>query len=209
MIDRSNAATAATGDSTRGYGWISIFLHWVTAAAIGYLWFVGDTLAVIEAPGERARGASLHVSVALCVYLLFLARIAWRATKGFPQWEGQKRYDRILSRLAQNAMLLCLVAMIVTGPLLLLAGSGIEFFGLFTLPGPVIQDPALVGAAALVHARAAALLMIIMSLHICGAFKHLMFHDDDIFLRMLVPPDRQADRDSVTPADRRLEEPGR
>ena len=199
----------APAERDSGYGWISIVLHWVTAFAIGYLWFIGDTIAVADSPGERSQRVGLHVSVALSFYLLFLFRLAWRAAKGFPRWKGQKRYDRILSKLAQNSMLLCLAAMLATGPVLMLAGSGVTIFERIPLPVGVVQDPALIAAAALVHARAATLLLVLASLHICGAFKHLMFDDDDIFLRMLVPLDERPAADIVKPADQRMEEPGR
>ena len=55
-------------DTSTGYGWLSIALHWFTAIAVIVLLFVGDTISTLEGQ-EREEALLLHTSIAITSYL--------------------------------------------------------------------------------------------------------------------------------------------
>ena len=85
-------------------------------------------------------------------------------------------------------MLMLLVAMMLSGPLLVWAGGNhIGVFGLVSIPSPFAASDALRSVAWYLHSKAAMLLLVLVLLHIGGALKHLMFHSDDTIVRMIWP----------------------
>ena len=78
--------------------------------------------------------------------------------------------------------------MLVSGPLMTWAsGSPIPVFGCFIVPGPVGELPSLQTAMHAIHVFCGNVILWVSVLHVAAAFKHLMFHDDDSFARMLWP----------------------
>jgi cytochrome b561 len=71
-------------DNRDSYGWISIILHWLSAGAVLFLWFVGQSAALAESDEARLPLLNLHVSVALFVASLIIVRVLWRVLKGHP-----------------------------------------------------------------------------------------------------------------------------
>ncbi len=67
-------------------------------------------------------------------------------------------------------------------------GKGaIPVFDWFSIPGPLPESVALEEIAHAIHVASANALLWLTLLHVGGAFKHLMFHADDVFARMLWP----------------------
>ena len=178
-------------DDASVYGWISILLHWVTAIAIIALWFLGKSIfasSTLEIDAQR----SLHVSIAASVWLIVLARIIWRVRAGHPHVRGQTLLIHRIAKTAHYAMLIALLLMLVSGPVMVWAGGyPVGVFSLFAIPGPVPESESLRDLAWFVHSNSALLLLILVILHIGGALKHLMFHTDDTFARMIWPGKRE------------------
>lgn len=178
-------------DDASVYGWISILLHWVTAIAIIALWFLGKSIfasSTLEIDAQR----SLHVSIAASVWLIVLARIIWRVRSGHPQVRGQTLLIHRIAKTAHYAMLIALLLMLVSGPVMVWAGGyPVGVFSLIAIPGPVPESESLRSLAWFVHSNSALLLLILVILHIGGALKHLMFHTDDTFARMIWPGKRE------------------
>jgi len=158
-------------DNRDSYGWISIILHWLSAGAVLFLWFVGQSAALAESDEARLPLLNLHVSVALFVASLIILRVLWRVLKGHPDVVNFAR-ERVISRFFHHAMLAALVTMVASGlTMVLFAESG----------GSVYE------MVAEVHRITARMLIIATIMHFCAAMYHLMFCDDDIFLRILSP----------------------
>ena len=174
-------------DSQSVYGWISILLHWITAIAIVALWFLGKAILAGTAEDVSAR-RSLHISWAASAWLLFLARVVWRAWSGHPHVRGQTDRIHIVAKSVHYASLVTLLIMMVSGPLTVWArGFPVNVFGWFSVPAPIAASERLADTAYFVHSNAAALLLVLVLVHIGGALKHLMFHTDDTIVRMLWP----------------------
>ena len=174
-------------DNDTRYGWTSIALHWITAIAVIALWIVGKSIFASEPDLVDAR-RSLHVSIAASAWLVLLLRVVWRFREGHPRVRGQTVRIHRIAKAAHYAMLALLLAMMLSGPLLVWAGGNhIGVFGLVSIPAPFAASDALRSLAWYLHSKAAMLLLVLVLLHIGGALKHLMFHSDDTIVRMIWP----------------------
>jgi cytochrome b561 len=182
-----DGATSRLVDTPSTYGWISIAIHWLTAATIIALWFLGqriESAGSIDVDSRRA----LHVSIAASAWLVILFRIVWRLNAGHPKVRGQTQLIHNIAKLAHYLVLGLLLLMLVSGPLMVWAGGqAISVFDTVTIAAPIGTSAELEGFAHAIHSFAARGLFVLVLLHIAGALKHLMFHSDDTIVRMLWP----------------------
>jgi len=174
-------------DSEAVYGWISILLHWITAVIVVVLWFVGKR--ILSSPADEIDAArALHVSIAASAWLLVLLRIAWRFCARHPRIRGQSDFIHRVAKLTHYAMLVVVALMLLSGPFLVWAdGNAIMLPGGIRIPSPVGKSGPLRELAWQIHENMANLLFVLVVLHIGGALKHLMFHQDDTIVRMIWP----------------------
>ncbi|NQV68405.1 MAG: cytochrome b/b6 domain-containing protein [Pseudohongiella sp.] len=158
-------------DQPDSFGWITIALHWTTSIAIIVLWFVGQSILLQPADEVDARRA-LHITLGLIAWLPLAGRIVWRLRVGHPQVTGQTRLIHAIARVTHYLMLAALSVMIISGPLMAWA-----------LP----ERTDIAHFALAFHSSAALVLLALISLHILGALKHLMFHEDETIARIFVP----------------------
>lgn len=185
----SDRKTGRLRDTAHRYGWLSIALHWAVAAAVIAMWFLGQAIGS-AGPDTAGELRALHVSIGLAVWLLVAARIAWRVMSGHPQVQGLGDGWFRIARAAHYLLLLLLATMLLTGPLLALsAGHPLILFPDIVLVPAGCPRPSLLNLASTLHAGAATALALLTLLHVAGAFKHLMFHDDDTFAGILRPGD--------------------
>ena len=158
-------------DTPNSFGWISIALHWASAAAIILLWFIGMSIEW-QASGAIDARRTLHITLGLVLWLPLAGRILWRCRVPHPRAAGQTQTTHKMARLAHYVILLVLGVMLVSGPLMAWTlGEGGQLAELLHV----------------LHANAAIVLAVLVSLHILGALKHLMFHDDETIARIFVP----------------------
>jgi cytochrome b561 len=181
--------TLAGSDRDGGYGWISIALHWLTAAAILVLLFAGDSIGVA---GHEAR--RVHTTVALCAWAILAIRIVWRLQQGHPpRTPGQGRIAFLTGMIVHYLLLLAIAAMLLSGPLAGWAsGQGLELFDL-ALPGAAAPQPLVYDLARSMHIAGAVALAIGTSLHVAGVLKHMFIDRDHTLDRIMVPPARKPD----------------
>ena len=171
-------------DRDGGYGWISIGLHWLTAAAIFALLFAGDSIGVV---GAEAR--NFHTTVGTCAWFLLAARIAWRLLEGHPPRATEQDSFSFHAGMAVHYVLLAAIAlMLVSGPLAGWAsGGGIDVFSLH-IPGARTALPDLYALARLLHIAGAVTLAIGTLLHVAGVLKHMFIDRDHTLDRIMAPP---------------------
>ena len=171
-------------DRPDSFGWISIALHWLTAVVIVILWGLGRSIE-FQAPEAMTDRRTLHVTLGLLAWLLLAGRIVWRLRNSHPRAVGQSAAIHKVAMAAHYLMLGLLSVMLVSGPLLALTLT--------------MDNTATVAAAAhTIHNLAANLLAILVILHIAGAFKHLMFNDDETLARIFTPGRRDSAVDTDT-----------
>ena len=173
-------------DRDGGYGWISIGLHWLTAAAIIALLFAGDSIGVV---GADAR--TFHTTLGTCAWLLLAVRIVWRLLEGHPpRAANQDKFSFYAGMAVHYALLAAIALMLLSGPLAGWAsGGGIDVFGVHIAGA----QPAFSGAYALartLHIAGAIVLAIGTALHVAGVLKHMFVDRDGTLDRIMVPPER-------------------
>jgi cytochrome b561 len=175
-------------DTTTGYGWLSIALHWLTAIVVLVLLFVGDTISTLEGQ-EREDALLLHTSIGMTSYILLWARIVLRFVYGHPgPLPKQQGLFFYLGKYAHYALLIAIAVMLVTGPLMAwFGGAGIGVWDWFVIPSPFEQNFALRDIFHGLHAGAAVVILLLTILHIAGVYKHAAFNQDGTFGKMLIP----------------------
>ncbi|MFO7287813.1 MAG: cytochrome b [Gammaproteobacteria bacterium] len=203
-------------DTSNGYGWLSIALHWITAIVVLVLLFVGDTISTLEGD-ERDDALLLHTSIAITAYVVLWARVVLRFVQKHPGPLPKQRglfYE--IGKVAHYVLVVAIAVMLVTGPLMVwFGGEGIEVWDWLVIPSPFEANFAVRDALHRVHATSALVILILTLLHIGGVYKHAAFNQDGTFSKMLVPakPDenrdasRRAEADRGTPARAAHDEP--
>ncbi|MEP3114470.1 cytochrome b [Nisaea sp.] len=168
-------------------------LHWAIAAlvfltlAAGILFFVFGFGGLKENFGGAVTNAlyKYHKTAGVLVLGLMLFRIALRLRLGAPpKLESLTPQERILSTAVQHLLYLALIALPVFGWLATAAGGfPVEFFN-WTLPGLIGKDKALSEILFTLHGLAALAIMLLLGLHITGAFRHWLIKRDGVMRRM-------------------------
>jgi cytochrome b561 len=163
---------------------VSIGLHWITAFGIFALLFAGSSIG-----GEISSTAlRLHTTIALCLYVVFWWRIAWRIRQGHPKFDGPTRLiSHRLALFVHYALIGAMAVMMISGPLMAWAGNRpLSFFG-WEIPSPIPVNLSAFGMLRSIHAWTAALLGLGVTMHICGVLKHMIFDRDSVFDRIMIP----------------------
>jgi cytochrome b561 len=174
-------------DSPSSYGWVSIMLHWFTGGIVLTLWFVADSASILDSQQEQQQ-IRLHISIATSAYVFLWLRIGWRIKTGHPRLDNQSDLDHKVAKLAHALLLLAIAVLLLTGPVMVWSGGHeVEVFDWFGIPGPFGPHPVLHDICAEAHGYSGLTVIVVTLVHAAGALKHLMFNDDDVFLRIIVP----------------------
>jgi cytochrome b561 len=180
-------AALRLNDSGHNYGWVSIVLHWLTAAAIIALWIVGDS---IDADGGKYfdQTLRLHTTIGLSMYPFLAARIFWRLHCGHPgRLPTQGRIAFSTGKFTHYVMIYCLLALIVSGPLMAWAGAlPLRLFDR-ALPAPFGPSLPLFNVLHEIHVFASSALALLALAHICSVFIHMMIPKDKTFDKIMTP----------------------
>jgi cytochrome b561 len=183
----SSAARQSTGlHEPRRYAGSLIVLHWLIGLAIIGLLALG--LYMVGLPKGLPVKATLinfHKSLGLTVFLLVLLRILVRAVRNRPPLPPMPPWQRAAARTTQVLLYVGMVAMPVTGYL----GSsfntyGTRFWGI-ALPRWGWDDAGMRHLFFGVHRYIAYAMIVLVVLHIAGAFKHQFIDRDNVMARML------------------------
>jgi cytochrome b561 len=123
-------------DTKSGYGWVSIALHWLTAAIVVVMWTVGS-LSQTSLHRTDPSLVYLHTSIGIAVWSLLWVRIIWRFAVGHPgPLPGQGRFLFAVVKCFHFLLLIAIGVMLLSGPLVVWStGDGIHVFGL-VIPSP-------------------------------------------------------------------------
>jgi cytochrome b561 len=183
--------------SAQRYGAVSQAFHWVTAVVV--------LVAFIYGPGgseqrvySAARDADrhLHETLGVCVFVLAVLRLAWRAVAERPEPPPVARWMGVAADAAQWGLYALLLAL----PLTAVAGAWLEGHPLTLLGGveiaPLLGKSHELGARiATVHGWLGDAVMWLAGLHACAALYHHVVLKDGVLLSMLprwVPLRRRA-----------------
>lgn len=186
-------------DTSTGYGWTSIALHWVTAVVIILLLYLGNSISV-EIGDARVQALNSHTSVAISFYVVLWARIVWRFVYGHPgALPRQSSVWFTLGKWTHYIILVALGVMLITGPLTAwFSGNAIVVFDWFAIPTPFDADFGVRDLSHSIHRLCAIVIFIGILLHLGGVYKHTAFNQDGT-LSKIIFAERESSADKVEP----------
>lgn len=175
-----------------GYGWLSIALHWLAAAAVIAMLVTGFQAGFAGDAGDRAARSALmglHISIGAAVALILLARVISSYVQPRPAPPEQAPFLKFLSGATHQVLLLAILLQVISGPLAVWSGGrAINVFDIFSLPSPFAQrNQGIHEIAETLHLIGRWALVGAISLHVLGALKHVIIDRDGVLRRMLAP----------------------
>lgn len=175
-------------NSTTRYTTTAIALHWLVALLIFAAFPLGVYVADLAFSPLKLKLLSYHKWLGVTIFLLTVARLAWRATHTppplpatIPLW--QQRAAHVLHYL----LYVLLLAIPLSGWLMSSAkGFPVVYLGLVQLPDLVGKNAELGDLLKTVHAALNYGLLALLGLHVAAALKH-HFIDRDATLRRMLP----------------------
>jgi cytochrome b561 len=170
------------------YGWFSILLHWLMAAALLGLFALGYFMVGLDyySPWYN-RAPHIHESIGLLFAAALLVRLAARwFNPPPPPLPGLSRTERRMAVAVHWLFYLLMTAVVVTGYTVSSAGErDIPLFSWFSVPTLPLQLEQQEDVAGKWHRWIAWTLVIISLLHGLAALKHHFIDRDRTLLRIL------------------------
>jgi cytochrome b561 len=164
-------------------------LHWTIVVLVFVTMPVGIAMndLVPEGPVQDALYV-LHESIGVSIFILMLLRLGWRVGHGAPPPSAALTPLEVLgSRAVHGLLYLVLLAMPVTGYLLVVAGGfPLTYFDLFPVPRLVAKDDALSKISENMHLALQWVVYALVAIHAGAALHHHFIRHNDVLRRMLL-----------------------
>ncbi len=175
-------------NSKQHYGWLAISLHWLTAICVIGLFALGFWMVDLGYYDQWYKPApALHKSIGICLFIVMLARIAWRLKQVQPEpLSTHTALEVKAGHMMHLTLYIMLIAIMLSGYLISTAdGRAIEVFELFSVPalGSLIENQE--DLAGGFHKYAAYTLIALVVMHAAAALKHHIIDKDNTLKRML------------------------
>lgn len=170
----------------RRYGVISVTLHWLGAFSI--LAMLATAVWMMAAPDEEVERSRivLHASLGMMLYAIIAVRLAWSWFERKPDFLSGTALEKTFARVVHAAMLLLVALQLVTGPLNIWSGGWpIGAFGLFSIPSPFDGLRPWHDGIGELHRYSGFAIVLLVGMHLAGAFKHALITRDGTLSRML------------------------
>lgn len=161
-------------------------LHWVLAIALVGMVSLGLYMHELPLSPRKLQLYSYHKWAGVTVFLLVLARLAWRATHRPPPLpSGTPRWVRLASSAAHTLLYGLMLAIPLSGWLMSSAkGFQTVWFGVLPIPDLIGKDADLGERLAEVHEALNFSLIGLVALHVTAALKHHFIDQDGLLHRM-------------------------
>jgi cytochrome b561 len=178
---------ALLGDEPERYTRTAVLLHWLIAAAIATMVFLGWWMISIpkDPAGPRVRAFNLHKSIGIVVFWVMVARLLWRlmhrppALPPLPLWQ-QRAAAGVHALLYASVFLMPLSGFMASS----FSGRPVVFFG-NALPVWLARNEAVSEFFYRVHFVVSWVLVSAVAVHVLAAVRHHWIERDDVLRRML------------------------
>ncbi len=165
----------------------AISLHWLLAALLLGMVCLGFYMHELRLSPLKLKLVNWHKWIGVCVVLLALLRLVWRATHPPPALPAGMSP---LARRAAGGLHLALYALMFAIPVsgwLMSSAKGFQtvWFGVLPLPDLIGKDKALGEQLFGLHATLNWVLLGLLAVHVLAALKHHFLDRDDVLRRML------------------------
>lgn len=161
-----------------------IRLHWLTAALVGLLWLIGQTIDFAPSGPLRVGYRSVHIVLGAALAVVLLVRIGWRLRHDgmLPPLDSGLR---LYAAKAIHLVLYALLGLVVGLGLANTWVRGDSLFGLFSIPAFDPGNTALRRTVGGWHELAANAVLIVAGVHAAAALFHHLILRDATLNRML------------------------
>lgn len=183
---------------TQRYTSVAIALHWILAVLlvgmVFYGWWMEDlreqALAGEASLSLTSSAFNWHKTVGILIFVLSLARLAWRLTHRPPALpEALPFWQKAAARSIHVAFYAAMLGIPIGGYVVASAYSQvlpILFFDQIALPKlPVPQTSDFRELAGSVHGAGGWVILVLLALHVGAALKHHLIDRDGVLLRMI------------------------
>lgn len=163
---------------------VSRLLHWVMAALILSMLFIGVSMMV--SPEQYAQLISLHKPLGIAILVLTVLRIANRwITPPSPLPVAMPGWQKRIAALSHYVLYGLMLTMPLIGWAMLSAGGyPVQITPSFRLPGMLPPDDALYNVLRRLHTVLALALFATIVLHVAAALMHALIFKDGVFRSM-------------------------
>ncbi|MFK5986056.1 MAG: cytochrome b [Pseudomonadota bacterium] len=170
------------------WGWVTIFIHWLTAITVIALFILGLWMVELTYYDSWYRDApNIHKSIGLLLFAITLFRILWLSLSIRPgALSSYSQIEQQLAKIVHWALYILLFSLMFSGYLISTAdGRAIELFNWFDVPAIISGIEGQEDIAGQVHYILAMSLIVITGIHAMGAIKHHFIDKDSTLTRML------------------------
>jgi cytochrome b561 len=178
-------------DQNERYSPVAIALHWLLAAAIVGIFFLGVYMKGLPFSPQRLKLYNWHKWAGVTFLLLSVVRFVWRVTHRPPALpsaiaEEMPRWQTLAYHATHHLLYLLFFAVPLIGwAYSSAAGFPIVWFGQIALPDLLPADKALAELIKPLHQLSAYCLMALAGLHVAAAVQHQWIDRDGLLTRML------------------------
>jgi cytochrome b561 len=163
----------------------AIALHWLVAALVFVAFPLGVYMHDLPLSPAKLRLISYHKWLGVTVFVLAIARIAWRLTHTPPRLPAMPRWQAAASQVVHGLLYGLLLAVPLSGWLMSSAkGIPTVWFGVVPLPDLIGRDRALAETLVAVHKALNITLLVTVAVHVAAALKHQFIDRDGLMSRM-------------------------
>lgn len=180
-----------SGEAPQTYSATARQFHWWTVALVGVQFALGFTMLVRASwldIWDAATNAfySSHKLLGAVIFLLTLARLAYRLRRGAPEDEPSlEAWQKRVSHLTHWAIYVLLLGVPVIGWFGVQLYPALDVFGWFSLPALVPPNTAASVWVLRLHGIAAFVLLGLLAMHVAAALFHYVIRKDGVLLRMI------------------------
>jgi cytochrome b561 len=183
----STPNTPIKTSKTNRYGRVAVALHWIVAGCLLCSIVMGLFIGNVEESETTEQVLAVHKSFGITIFVLMLARLAWRLTHPAPPLPASMpAFQRAAAGLTHALIYVTLLAMPIAGYIAVAArGRETRYFGLFEVPQWAPLSRLLSQNATTVHVYGQYLVYALLAAHIGAALYHRFVLKDDVLARMM------------------------
>lgn len=173
------------------YTGTAIVLHWLAGFLIVGGFALGLWMTGLEISPAKLTWYSYHKWIGITVFLIALARLAWRRAHPPPMPVAMPEWQRKAAAATHVALYALMLAIPLSGWIYSSAtGVSVAYFGLVPLPDLVPKDKTLAAILKGIHVTLNYSLLALVIVHVGAALKHHLVDRDGVLARMLPLPPR-------------------
>ena len=175
-------------NSSTGYGWMAIVLHWSMALFILALFFLGLYMTSLTYYDPPYRVTFFwHESLGMLVLLLLIFRYLWRIMNVLPEYETSLPvWQENSARLAHWLFYILIAVVCVSGYLISTAeGQPVNIWNLINVPAVSSFEAGFANTVGIIHWYAAIILMALTVVHTLAALFHHIVLKDNVLISII------------------------